>query len=98
MAHFVFLFELQQTLKQFFLLTGKQFRLKDSEDCSRLIAEDLDPDGRVSSLQVSNKLKQLGLISAPRKRIRHVGDTSAFNPDKLEDGNDPEKGSLSRSK
>ncbi|CAH8329047.1 unnamed protein product [Eruca vesicaria subsp. sativa] len=48
-------------------------RLKDDKDCSRLIAESLDPDGGISAAQVTNKLKQLGLQT--RKRLRR-GDNS----------------------
>lgn len=50
-----------------------QIRFKDDLHCSRIIAEGLDPDGKVSAAQVSNKLKQLGLKSAQRKRMHHRG-------------------------
>lgn len=40
--------------------------------CSRLIAEALDPDSKVSAVQVSNKLKQLGLKIAPKKGMLQV--------------------------
>ncbi|XP_024022343.1 uncharacterized protein LOC21394741, partial [Morus notabilis] len=59
-------------------------KFKDSQDCSQLIAEDLDSDGRVSSLQVSKKLKQLGLKRASRKRLRRADVPSSFDPDKLD--------------
>ncbi|OMO53292.1 Timeless protein [Corchorus capsularis] len=52
-------------------------KFKDYPNCSRLIAESLDPDGGISPAQVSNKLKQLGLKIAPRKRIR--ADVRSFN-------------------
>ncbi|KAL1206714.1 hypothetical protein V5N11_027273 [Cardamine amara subsp. amara] len=48
-------------------------RYKDDKNCSRLIAESLDPDGGISAAQVTNKLKQLGLET--RKRLRR-GDSS----------------------
>ena len=48
------------------------FRFKDDRHCSRLIAEALDPDCKVSPVQVSNKLKQLGLKIAPKKRMLQV--------------------------
>ncbi|XP_060203765.1 uncharacterized protein LOC132632004 isoform X1 [Lycium barbarum] len=35
-------------------------RYKDNQNCCDLIAEALDPDGKISSLQVSRALKQLG--------------------------------------
>ena len=96
----------------FIYLATWSFRFKDSQNCSHLIAEDLDPDGRVSSLQVSKKLKQLGLNSRSRKRILHVDNTSSFDPTKRVDGeerlletvgshrdsNDLEQSSLSGSK
>lgn len=44
-------------------------RYKDDQHCSLLIAEAIDPDGNISSQQVSNKLKQLGLIAASKKRM-----------------------------
>ncbi|XP_047265359.1 protein timeless homolog isoform X1 [Capsicum annuum] len=42
-------------------------RYKDSQNCCDLIAEALDPDGKISSLQVTRALKQLG-YKIPRKR------------------------------
>lgn len=47
-------------------------KFKDDRHCSRLIAEALDPDCKVSPVQVSNKLKQLGLKIAPKKRMLQV--------------------------
>ena len=48
------------------------FRFKDDRHCSPLIAEALDPDCKVSPVRVSNKLKQLGLKIAPKKRMLQV--------------------------
>ncbi|KAG4172124.1 hypothetical protein ERO13_A12G254700v2 [Gossypium hirsutum] len=48
-------------------------KFKDHPNCSRLIADSLDPSGGVLPAQVSNKLKQLGLKVAPKKRIRNDG-------------------------
>ncbi|KAK1286793.1 hypothetical protein QJS10_CPA03g00256 [Acorus calamus] len=49
-------------------------RYKDDWKCSRLIAEALDPDGKVSPVQVSCKLKQLGLsVASRKKRLRGNG-------------------------
>lgn len=42
-------------------------RYKDDQHCDRLIAEALDPDGKVSPLQVSKALKHLG-FKMPRRR------------------------------
>ncbi|CAN8244514.1 unnamed protein product [Cochlearia groenlandica] len=70
-------------------------RFKDDKNCSRLIAETLDPDGGVSAAQVTNKLKKLGLETRKRKRLRR-GDSSNKaseennandNPDHLESSN-----------
>ncbi|GLT35849.1 hypothetical protein SLA2020_102660 [Shorea laevis] len=59
-------------------------KYKDDPNCSRLIAESLDPEGQVLAVQVSNKLKQLGLKVAPKKRMRAGGPFSA--------GSDQQKG------
>ncbi|KAJ4705908.1 Timeless protein [Melia azedarach] len=56
-------------------------RFKDEWSCSRLIAESLDPDGKVSAAQVSNKLRQLGLQVAPKKRVRYSGEPSTVGLD-----------------
>lgn len=58
-------------------------KFKDDENCSHLIAESLDPDGQVSRAQVINKLKQLGLKVASKKRKRSVGRPFSTNPDQL---------------
>ncbi|KAK8324286.1 hypothetical protein V6Z12_A12G288500 [Gossypium hirsutum] len=42
-------------------------KFKDHPNCSRLIADSLDPSGGVLPAQVSNKLKQLGLKLHQRK-------------------------------
>ncbi|KAK4362997.1 hypothetical protein RND71_018238 [Anisodus tanguticus] len=42
-------------------------RYKDNQNCCDLIAEALDPDGKISPLQVSRALKQLG-YKIPRKK------------------------------
>ncbi|KAM3729911.1 hypothetical protein ACB098_12G046900 [Castanea mollissima] len=49
-------------------------KFKDDRHCSRLIAEVLEPDGKVSPAQISNKLRQLGLKVAPRKKMRYDDD------------------------
>ncbi|KAJ8752854.1 hypothetical protein K2173_008589 [Erythroxylum novogranatense] len=55
-------------------------KFKDDGDCSRLIAESLDPDGQISAAQVSNKLKQLGLRVASKKRRRLVDTPTSAEP------------------
>ncbi|KAL5568467.1 hypothetical protein UlMin_025042 [Ulmus minor] len=60
-------------------------KFKDSQHCTRLIAEHLDPDGKVSSVQVSKKLKQFGLKCASKKRLRHA-DKSIHNGSNKLDG------------
>lgn len=42
-------------------------RYKDKLNCDQLIAEALDPDGNISSAQVSRKCKKLGLQLPSRK-------------------------------
>ncbi|XVF53482.1 hypothetical protein PTKIN_Ptkin05aG0102800 [Pterospermum kingtungense] len=74
-------------------------QFKDYPNCSHLIAESLDPDGGILPAQVSNKLKELGLKVAPKKRIRDSGRTlttgSAQQEDKSthHDSNDLEESS-----
>ncbi|KAM6586710.1 hypothetical protein CsatA_009315 [Cannabis sativa] len=59
-------------------------KFNNSQNCSGLIAEELDPDGKISSFQVSKKLKQLGLRCASRKRIRKSGERNSFEANKLD--------------
>ncbi|XP_017972873.1 PREDICTED: protein timeless homolog isoform X1 [Theobroma cacao] len=61
---------------------------KDHPNCIRLIAESLDPDGGILPAQVSNKLKQLGLKVAPKKRTR--GSDQQGDKSTLHDSNDLE--------
>ncbi|CAK7324063.1 unnamed protein product [Dovyalis caffra] len=83
---FVLTDELEMKLKDLYE------KFKDDENCSRLIAESLDPDGEVSPAQVINKLKQLGLKVASRKRKRPVDSPFSTNPDQLgENGEKIEK-------
>ncbi|GMJ06484.1 TIMELESS [Hibiscus trionum] len=63
---FVFNDDMEAKLKEIYE------KFKDHPNCTRLIAESLDPSGGILPAQVSNKLKQLGLKVAPRKRIRNV--------------------------
>ncbi|KAJ0042371.1 hypothetical protein Pint_17594 [Pistacia integerrima] len=56
-------------------------RFKDDQNCSHLIAESLDADGKVSAAQVSNKLKQLGFKVPSKKMMRHTGDIFTAGPD-----------------
>ncbi|XWS48502.1 hypothetical protein CRYUN_Cryun13aG0083200 [Craigia yunnanensis] len=74
-------------------------KFKDYPNCSRLIAESLDPDSGIFPAQVSNKLKQLGLKVAPKKRIRDGGRTFTAGSDQqggestLHNSNDLEESS-----
>ncbi|KAJ1264152.1 hypothetical protein BS78_09G240900 [Paspalum vaginatum] len=43
-------------------------KYKDDRKCSQLIAEALDPTGKISSVQVSRKLTQLGLRNVMRRK------------------------------
>ncbi|KAL7254194.1 hypothetical protein ACSBR1_008571 [Camellia fascicularis] len=54
-------------------IKGLYEKYKNNRHCSRLIAEALDQDGKVSPVQVSNKLRQLGLRVLPKKRTLQAG-------------------------
>lgn len=54
-------------------IKGLYEKYKDDRHCSRLIAEELDPDGKVSPVQVSNKLRRLGLRVLRQKRRLQAG-------------------------
>ncbi|KAL9265681.1 timeless-like protein [Drosera capensis] len=43
-------------------------QFKDNKKCSHMIANALDPDGKVTSAQISRKLKQLGLRTAQARK------------------------------
>lgn len=45
-------------------------RYKDDRKCTHLIAEALDPSGKITSVQVSRKLTQLGLRNAMKRRTK----------------------------
>ncbi|KAL5202449.1 hypothetical protein ABZP36_013401 [Zizania latifolia] len=45
-------------------------KYKDDRRCSHMIAEALDPSGKISSAQVSRKLRQLGLRNAMKRRTK----------------------------
>ncbi|KAG4988796.1 hypothetical protein JHK82_031131 [Glycine max] len=47
----------------------KHSRFKDDQHCSHRIAEVLDLDGKISPAQISNMLKRLGLVVAPRRKM-----------------------------
>ncbi|KAA8539990.1 hypothetical protein F0562_026682 [Nyssa sinensis] len=67
--------ELQRKIK------GLYEKYKDNKHCSRLIAEALNPDGKVSPVQVSNKLRQLGLKTRPKRRMLHAGGSNELRED-----------------
>ncbi|CAL5364455.1 unnamed protein product [Camellia sinensis] len=54
-------------------IKGLYEKYKNNRHCSRLIAEALNQDGKVSPVQVSNKLRQLGLRVLPKKRTLQAG-------------------------
>ncbi|KAK4770277.1 hypothetical protein SAY87_030809 [Trapa incisa] len=62
---------------------GGSDRFKGDEHCGELIAEALDSDGNVSSAQVKNRLKQLGLKITRKRRMSYPPD----GKQPLEDGN-----------
>ncbi|XP_057480402.1 uncharacterized protein LOC130767528 [Actinidia eriantha] len=55
-------------------IKGLYEKYKNNRHCSRLIAEGLDPDGKVSPVQVSNKLRQFGLRVPSKKRMTQPGE------------------------
>ncbi|KAI5400286.1 hypothetical protein KIW84_065265 [Lathyrus oleraceus] len=59
-------------------------KFKDDRNCSRRIAEELDPDGKISPAQISNKLKKLGLTIASRKKKGGANETFSTSPNQLE--------------
>ncbi|XP_008234806.1 PREDICTED: uncharacterized protein LOC103333691 [Prunus mume] len=59
-------------------------KFKDDQNCSHLIAKALDPDGRVSPAQISNKLKLLGLKVIRRKRLRHAQESVSTGPSQID--------------
>ncbi|KAE9611334.1 putative timeless protein [Lupinus albus] len=58
-------------------------KFKDNPHCSRHIAEVLDPDGKISPAQISNKLKKLGLKVARRKNIGDSDEPLTTSPIQL---------------
>ncbi|XP_057425130.1 uncharacterized protein LOC130718546 isoform X1 [Lotus japonicus] len=61
-------------------------RFKDERNCSRCIAEVLDPDGKISPAQISNTLKKLGLRVSPRQKIGDAEKPSSTSRNQLEGG------------
>ncbi|XP_024642189.1 protein timeless homolog isoform X2 [Medicago truncatula] len=61
-------------------------KFKDDRNCSRRIAEVLDPDGKISTAQISSKLKKLGLTIASRKKKGDADETFSTSPNQLEGG------------
>ncbi|XP_058100318.1 uncharacterized protein LOC131245111 isoform X3 [Magnolia sinica] len=61
-------------------------KYKDNRQCSHLIAEALDPDGKVSPSQVSCKLKQLGLKVASKKKMPNVDEPFSGGDDQVRAG------------
>ncbi|CAL0316025.1 unnamed protein product [Lupinus luteus] len=59
-------------------------KFKDNPHCSRHIAEVLDPEGKISPSQISNKLKKLGLKVARRKNVGDSDEPLTTSPIQLE--------------
>ncbi|KAG4974228.1 hypothetical protein JHK87_031049 [Glycine soja] len=51
------------------MLIPIKVQFKDDQHCSHRIAEVLDLDGKISPAQISNMLKRLGLVVAPRRKM-----------------------------
>lgn len=48
-------------------------KYKDNGHCCHLIAQELNPNGAISQIQVSKTLKQLGFKVPPKKKMQHSG-------------------------
>ncbi|KAL6123153.1 hypothetical protein ACLB2K_075676 [Fragaria x ananassa] len=70
-------------------------KFKDNHNCSQLIAEVLDPDGKILSTQISNKLKHLGLKVARRKRLRHAQESVSAEPSQPDGDNELKETAIS---
>ncbi|KMZ63424.1 Timeless family protein [Zostera marina] len=57
-------------------ITNLYKKFKHDRSCNRLIAEALDPDGNISPLQISCKIKQLGLKTTTSRKKREIGSES----------------------
>ncbi|GAV84903.1 TIMELESS domain-containing protein/TIMELESS_C domain-containing protein [Cephalotus follicularis] len=66
-------------------------KFKNDQNCCHLIAESLDPEGEVSAAQVYNKLKQLELRVAPKKRMRRAGGPFSVDPTQPWEGSSMER-------
>lgn len=70
-------------------------RFKEDRNCSRLIAENLDIDVKVSPAQISNKLRQMGLKVTQRKRRQYADEAFSSISKNLEgESNGVERNSL----
>ncbi|KAJ7974108.1 Timeless protein [Quillaja saponaria] len=61
-------------------------KFKNDRHCNRLISQELDPDGKISAAQISNKLKQLGLRVASRKKMNHVDEPFTSDSNQFQEG------------
>ncbi|PKA64247.1 hypothetical protein AXF42_Ash009467 [Apostasia shenzhenica] len=61
-------------------------KYKNERQCSRLIAEALDPNGQITSVIVSRKLRQLGLKVIPKKKLIKSEMTSKATGDSVASG------------
>nr|KYP74825.1 Protein timeless isogeny [Cajanus cajan] len=60
-------------------------KFKEDQQCSRRIAEVLDPDGKISPAQISNMLKRLGLtVTHKKKKGDGDGPLSTSSPKQLD--------------
>ncbi|KAK9145270.1 hypothetical protein Sjap_005173 [Stephania japonica] len=72
-------------------------KYKSERNCSRLIAEALDPSGGISPVQVSSKLKQLGLMVVSKKQKFHGDEPTDGVDNRNAEGIDVEKLSVLKS-
>ncbi|XP_038877780.1 protein timeless homolog [Benincasa hispida] len=66
-------------------------KFKEDRNCSKLIAENLDNDVKVSPAQVSNKLRQMGLKVSQRKKRQYADEAFFAISENLEGGSNREE-------
>ncbi|KAG0490605.1 hypothetical protein HPP92_007468 [Vanilla planifolia] len=60
------------TQEQIAIISELYHKYKNEKKCSRLIADALDPVGKISPALITRKLKELGLMIAPKKKLVKV--------------------------
>ncbi|KAK3010402.1 hypothetical protein RJ639_012889 [Escallonia herrerae] len=66
-------------------------KFKDDQNCNQLIAEALDLEGRILPVQISKKLKELGVKFPTRKRMLHTGTSNQIREEATASGSELEE-------